>query len=184
MNQIKMKKEDSVLLVIDFQEKLMPIMKDHETLGLTVAKLITGCRILGIPAIVTQQYSKGLGETVEVVRNAFLTGFEPVEKVTFSCCGEPAFTSALEATKKKTVLISGIESHICVQQTVLDLLSSGYEVFVINDCISSRNNTDKKYAQRRMGDAGAVGTTCESALFELCVSAKAPEFKAISALVK
>lgn len=179
-----MKKEDSVLLVIDFQEKLMPIMKDQENLGLSVAKLIAGCEILGIPAIVTQQYTKGLGQTVEVVRDAFLTGFEPIEKMSFSCCGEPSFVEALQATKKKTVLISGIESHICVQQTVLDLLSSGYEVFVINDCISSRNNTDKKYAQRRMGDAGAIGTTCEAALFELCVSAKAPEFKAISALVK
>lgn len=184
MKAIKMKKEDAVLLVIDFQEKLMPIMKDYETLGLSVAKLIKGCSILGVPVIITQQYAKGLGQTVQVVKEALGEAFNPIEKVTFSCCGEPAFIDALEGTKKKMVLISGIESHICVQQTALDLLSSGYEVFIINDCISSRNNNDKKYAQRRMGDAGGIGTTCEAALFELCVSAKSPEFKAISALVK
>jgi nicotinamidase-related amidase len=184
MKAIKMKKEDAILLVIDFQEKLMPIMKDQETLGQNVAKLINGCRILGLPILVTQQYSKGLGETVQVVKDALGYSFEPIEKITFSCCGEPAFIEALESTMKKTIIVSGIESHICVQQTVLDLLSSGYEVFIINDCIASRNNNDKKYAQRRMSDAGACGTTFEATLFELCVSAKAPEFKAISALVK
>ncbi len=184
MKELKMKKEDAVLLVIDFQERLMPIMRDQEALGLTTAKLIKGCGILGLPTLVTQQYTKGLGETVAVIKEALGENFAPIEKISFSCCGEPAFIEALEQTKKKIVLVSGIESHVCVQQTVLDLLSSGYEVFIINDCIASRNNNDKKYAQRRMGDAGAVGTTCEAALFELCVSAKAPEFKAISALVK
>ena len=98
--------------------------------------------------------------------------------------GESAFVEALEKLGRKTVIIAGIEAHVCVQQTVIDLLEKGYTIFVANDCIASRSNTDKKYAQRRMGDAGAVGTTFESILFELLGGAKEPGFKQISAIVK
>jgi nicotinamidase-related amidase len=191
MKPLRIKKEDAVLLVIDFQEKLMPAMKDSGTLGQTVAKMIRGCRILGVPIIVTQQYTKGLGQTVPVIQTALdeertdmAPSCELIEKTSFSCCGAIDFVDAVRQSGKKTILVTGIESHICVQQTVLDLLEGGYGVFLINDCIASRSNIDKKFAQRRMGDAGAVGTTYESALFEMCVSAGAPEFKAISALVK
>jgi len=191
MKPKRINKDDAVLAVIDFQEKLMPAMKDSETLGATVARMIKGCRIMNVPIVVTQQYTKGLGETVPVIKEALEqeadglgNGYALVEKTSFSCCGEPAFLEAIGKTGKKTVLITGIESHICVQQTVLDLLEAGYDVFLINDCVASRNNNDKKYAQRRMSDAGAVGTTYEAVLFEMCRSAKAPEFKAISALVK
>jgi nicotinamidase-related amidase len=110
--------------------------------------------------------------------------FQPVEKASFSAMGEPVFVEALEKLGRKTVIIAGIEAHVCVQQTVIDLLEKGYTVFVANDCIASRSNTDKKYAQRRMGEAGAVGTTFESILFELLGGAKEPGFKQISALVK
>lgn len=193
-NQVqRIKKEDAVLVGIDFQERLMPAMKGNEELSAAVVKLVKGCRILGVPVIMTQQYTKGLGPTVVAIADALTeplgeeTGaaeFHPVEKTSFSAMGEPDFIDALEKLERRTVIIAGIEAHVCVQQTVIDLLEKGYTVFVANDCISSRSNTDKKYAQRRMGDAGAVGTTYESILFELLGGAKEPGFKQISALVK
>ncbi len=193
-NQVlRLKKEDAVLVGIDFQERLMPAMKNSVELEALAVKLVKGCRILGVPTIITQQYTKGLGPTVSAIASALTEKIDeeigdsellPVEKTSFSAMGEPAFVEALEKLGRKTVIIAGIEAHVCVQQTVIDLLEKGYTVFVANDCISSRSNTDKKYSQRRMGDAGAVGTTCESILFELCGGAKEPGFKQISALVK
>jgi nicotinamidase-related amidase len=189
----RLRKDDTVLVVIDFQERLMPAIKNNEELEVTAVKLVKGCRILGVPVIVTQQYTKGLGSTVSTIAAALTdpigetigaAEFNPVEKTSFSAMGEPSFVEALEKLGRKTVIIAGIEAHVCVQQTVIDLLESGYTVFVANDCISSRSNTDKKYSQRRMGDAGAVGTTYESILFELCGGAREPGFKQISALVK
>lgn len=190
---LKLKKQDAVLVGIDFQERLMPAMKNKEELEASVGKLVKGCRILGVPVIMTQQYTKGLGSTIPSIAAAVTESFDgdsaeeefrPVEKTSFSAMGEPAFVQELEKIGRKTVIIAGIEAHVCVQQTVMDLLESGYTVFVANDCISSRSNTDKKYSQRRMGDAGAIGTTYESILFELCGGAKDPGFKQISALVK
>lgn len=193
-NQVlRLKKEDTVLVGIDFQERLMPAMKGNEDLEEAAVKLVKGCRILGVPAIMTQQYTKGLGHTVPAIAAALTeplgddvaaAEFQPVEKTSFSAMGEPVFVETLEKLGRKTVIIAGIEAHVCVQQTVIDLLEKGYTVFVANDCISSRSNTDKKYAQRRMGDAGAVGTTYESILFELLGGAKETGFKQISALVK
>lgn len=193
-NQVqRLKKEDTVLVGIDFQERLMPAMKNKEELEEAAVKLVKGCRILGVPVVLTQQYTKGLGPTVPAIAAAMTEAvsenvgeadFQPVEKTSFSAMGEPAFVETLEKLGRKTVIIAGIEAHVCVQQTVIDLLDKGYTVFVANDCISSRSNTDKKYSQRRMGDAGAVGTTYESILFELLKGAKEPGFKQISALVK
>jgi len=193
-NQVlRLKKQDTVLVGIDFQERLMPAMKNNQELEAAAVKLVKGCRILGVPVIMTQQYTKGLGSTVHSIEAALTEPigeeigadeFQPVEKTSFSAMGEPAFVETLEKLGRNTVIIAGIEAHVCVQQTVIDLLDKGYTVFVANDCISSRSNTDKKYSQRRMGDAGAVGTTYESILFELCGGAKEPGFKQISALVK
>jgi Amidases related to nicotinamidase len=193
-NQVlKIKKEDAVLIGIDFQERLMPAMKNKEELELAAVKLIKGCRILGVPVIMTQQYTKGLGATIPSIASALTdplsedipaAEFVPIEKTSFSAMGEPSFVERLEKLGKKSVIIAGIEAHVCVQQTVIDLLEKGYHVFIANDCIASRSNNDKKYSQRRMGDTGAIGTTCESILFELLRGAKEPGFKQISALVK
>lgn len=180
---MKANRENSVLVVIDFQEKLMPIIDKNDELKRSVDKLIRGCRILDIPVLVSQQYTKGLGETIPVLKEA-LESFDPIEKTSFSCCGEPTFIQELEKAGKKTVIIAGIEAHICVQQTVIDLLELGYEVFLVQDCIGSRTSENKKYAENRMTGSGAIGTTYESILFELCKNAKAKGFKEISKLVK
>lgn len=187
MINYNIKREDAIFVAVDFQEKLMPAMKSADDVEEAAEKLIKGLRILEVPVIFTQQYTKGLGMTVEPLRKACGEkdeAFEYIEKTTFSAVKEPAFVSALQRSGKKTVIIGGVEAHICVQQTVLDLLENGYHVFVAVDCIGSRSNTDKKYSQRRMSEAGAVGTTFESILFELCGGAKDPSFKQISALVK
>ena len=113
-----------------------------------------------------------------------LGGFKPVEKIAFSCYGDSKFVDKLSESGKKNLLVIGIESHICVQQTVLDLLENGFNVYVIADCIGSRFETDKHYAEKRMRQAGAIITTAESVLFELLKSADHPKRKEIQGLIK
>lgn len=183
MKTIKIQKEDAILVLIDFQERLMRAMKNQEELAATAIKLIKGCNIMELPKLITQQYTKGLGPTIPGIHEA-LGQYDPIEKTSFSAMGEPAFVEALEKTGRKTVIIAGVESHVCVQQTALDLFEAGYTVFLPADCVSSRHKNDKKYALRRMAQAGAIITTCEAVLFELCGGSRQPGFKEISALVK
>ena len=175
--------ENTLALVIDFQARLMPIIRRHERLARTAATFVRGCRILGVPVLATQQYTKGLGDTVPELAEA-LGEQEFVEKITFSCYRNEEFKGKLESAGKKNILVTGIEAHVCVQQTVLDLLDGGYSVYVIADCIGSRFKPDRAYAERRMERAGAVLTTTESALFEMMVGADHPRRKEISSLVK
>lgn len=193
MKVTRIYKEDSVLVAIDFQEKLMPVMDNAKALEHTMSKLITGCRHMGVPILVTQQYTKGLGATIENLssvltdalgENSGKAVFEPIEKTSFSAMGEPEFVKALEASGKKTVIMAGIEAHICVQQTVLDLLEADYQVFIVSDAVDSRTKANKKAAVRRMVQSGAIETTYEAVLFELVGGAKQPGFKQISAIVK
>jgi len=181
---LKINKEDAVLVVIDFQERLMPAMKNSQELEQKMVKLIKGWIVLGLPIITTQQYTKGLGETITSIKDAMGENFLPIEKTSFSAMGEPNFVEVLETSGKRTVILAGIEAHVCVQQTALDLIEEGYQVFLVNDAISSRDNTDKKYAQRRICDSGAIGTTYEAVLFELVGDAKEDGFKQISGIVK
>lgn len=176
-------KEDALLVAIDVQEKLLPAMNRSEELERQTVKLIKGMRILGIPVFVTQQYTKGLGATTAPVAEA-LGEFSSIEKLTFSAMAEPEFERAICDTQRKTVILCGIESHICVLQTALDLLEQGYHVFVVQDCIGSRKDSDNLCSQARMTAAGATMTTYESVLYEIMKGAKAEGFKAISAIVK
>lgn len=188
----RLKKDDALLVMIDFQERIMPAMDSREALEDASVRLVKGCRAIGVPVLVTQQYTKGLGATIPALDNALTEGFAgvepasytPVEKTTFSAMGTPEFVDSLKAGGRRTVIIAGIESHVCVQQTVIDLLDAGYTVFVAADCVSSRKPEDRRMAKSRMRAEGAVYTTMESILFELCVGAKEPGFKEISAIVK
>jgi nicotinamidase-related amidase len=175
--------ENTLALVIDFQERLMPFIHNHGELARKAAIFIKGCRILGVPIVTVQQYTKGLGETVAELRDALGT-FTPVEKITFSAYGNEEFRDKLASAGPKHLLVTGIESHICVQQTVLDLLGGGHSVYLLADCVGSRFEEDKLYAVRRMEKAGAVVTTAESALFEMLIRADHPQRKEISNLVK
>ena len=188
MRDGKINREDALLLVIDFQEKLVPVIKDNDNLIETVARLIRGCNVIGLPIIYTQQYTKGIGDTVPKVKEAlFEAAPEKVmfaEKTSFSCYGEETFRDALKIADRNSIIVCGIEAHICVQQTVLDLLGAGFEVYLIDDAVGSRSNNDRKFAQRRMSEAGAIGTTYEAILFELLKDAKAEGFKQISQIIK
>jgi len=176
-------RENAAYVAIDFQEKLMPVMSGTQKLEEKTIKLIKGLEALGIPGIVTQQYTKGIGETVPAIAEA-LGDFEHVEKNTFSCMATEEFVSRLEALGKKDIIVLGIEAHICVQQTVLQLLEAGYNVYLAADCVSSRSEDDKLWAITRMGEAGAAITTYEAILYEILRGSKAEGFKAVSAIVK
>jgi nicotinamidase-related amidase len=173
----------TVLLLIDFQERLFPVMHEKEKLLNNVVKLIKGVQVLEIPIILTEQYPKGLGPTISEIKE-LIPGVKPVEKVCFSCTDEEAFNKALETLKRKQVLMAGIEAHVCVYQTAMALARAGYEVQVVSDCVSSRDPENKLAALFKMGAAGISPTTMEMALFELLKVAQGDKFKQISAIVK
>lgn len=170
-------------LIIDIQEKLFLHMDQPDVLLRRSLILIEGLQLLGVPLLITEQYPRGLGNTHNDVKQA-MASFKPVEKLSFSCCDEPAFMEALSRLGKKVVVICGIEAHVCVLQTVIDLVGSGFRPVVVADCTSSRNPTDKQWALQRMLEEGAIITTCESILFEIARVAGNEQFKAISRLVK
>ncbi|WP_371381350.1 hydrolase [Sporomusa aerivorans] len=178
---MRIAKSDSVLLMIDIQEKLYPHMENKEALRQKVSTLLEGGKALGVPLLAARQYPQGLGATIEEFRPYFTDYYD---KMTFSCCGNENLTGKLQATKCKNVIIAGIEAHICVLQTVVDLKALGYLPVVVADAVSSRNHHDYEFALRRMEYEGAILTTVESILFELCGQAGSDVFKTISRLIK
>ena len=180
---MRVHKDDTIAVVIDIQELLFPYIHENEKLETNNIKLIRGLNELGIPIIVTQQYTKGLLPTIKSISDV-ITDSDPIEKMSFSCCGEPKFNESLALSGKRNIIITGIESHVCVLQTVVDLIENGYNPVVIEDCISSRNPNDKKIAIDRMRAEGATVTTYESILFELLKVSGGDTFKSISKIVK
>lgn len=176
-------RENSIGLVIDIQERLVPAMEENDVLVENCKKLIEGLQILGVPMLVTQQYTKGLGETIEDVK-ALFSDFQYIEKKDFSCYDEPVFAEKLALSGAKNVIICGIESHVCVMQTAVDLKAVGYTPVVVSDCVSSRSFDNLDLAAERFRHEGIMMTSFESILFELTRSAGAPGFKEISKLVK
>ncbi|MBV9492737.1 MAG: hydrolase [Acidobacteria bacterium] len=182
----RLNRADAVLLVIDVQERLMPVIHEHEEVERNVDRLLRGARILDLPALVTEQYPKGLGATVEPVRRALLEtyGYRPIEKSCFSAWGCGELHAELRTLRRKQVLLAGVEAHVCVYQTAVDLVANGHEVFLIADAISSRTARNRDLALQRMLTEGAKLASTEMALFELLVEAGTEEFRAISRLVK
>jgi nicotinamidase-related amidase len=180
---MRIKVEDCVFVQVDVQERLFPHIAEKEELEKNLITLIQGLKLLEVPIIVNEQYKKGIGETIPSLRE--LTDDYPhFEKTTFSCCGNEDGLSAIKATGKKVVILAGIETHVCVLQTALDLLEEGLQPVLVTDCVNSRKAKDKETAIQRLIQAGVIPTTYESLLFELTVNAKNPVFKGISALVK
>jgi nicotinamidase-related amidase len=176
-------REDTVAVIIDIQERLFPHMADKEVLLKNTTVLINGLKILGIPMILTEQYPAGLGKTVAEI-SSLLAGNSPVEKIAFSCCDEPHFMKKLDSLHKKYVVLAGIETHVCVLQTCVDLAAKDYVPVLVADCVSSRKETDRQTATWRMQSEGAILTSYESLLFELCRVAGTEQFRGISKLVK
>ena len=176
-------KDHTSALIIDIQERLFPFIFENEKLIKNLSILIEGLKALSIPILVTEQYVKGLGPTVAPVA-ALIEGIKRTEKMCFSCCDEPRIAEAIAIAGKDNIIIAGIESHVCVLQTVIDLKHNGYHPVVVEDCISSRRENDKRIALERMRFEGAIITSCESILFELLRYSGTEQFKAISRLVK
>lgn len=174
---------ESVGLIIDMQERLYPFIHNHEQLTRNTGILIEGLKAIGIRILVTEQYTKGLGFTIEPLKE-LIREIPVIEKQAFSCCDEPLFSSEFKALNTKNVIIAGIETHVCVLQTVIDLLQEGYQPVVIEDCVGSRNPNDKAIAIERMRQEGAIISTYESILFELLRYSGTEVFKKISKLVK
>ena len=183
MKKLTLDRNDTICVLVDFQEKISKAMDRSKETEDAIVQLVKGLRILDVPIIVTTQYAKGLGATTPAVAEA-LGDHDEIDKRTFSCMADEAFQQALAASGKKQVLLCGIETHVCVQQTALHMADAGYQVFLIEDCCSSRKRSDFETALRRMRDAGITVTSGESALFELLFTSKAPEVRDISALVK
>lgn len=175
--------DETVAVVIDIQEKLLPHIHEWESTLQNCLKLIEGLQILAVPILATQQYTKGLGPTVPSVIQKF-PEFHHIEKLSFSCHEEPVFAEQILTLGKQNIILCGIESHVCVLQTCIDLLKAGYIPVVVEDCISSRKPDDKLIAVERMRQEGAIITTMESLLFELTRSAGSDLFKRISGVVK
>ncbi len=180
---MRITKQDTIGLIIDIQERLFPVMIEKEQLLKNCVTLVNGLSELGIPQIVTQQYTKGIGETLEEIRTAH-PNFDYIEKRDFSCFDEPIFVERLEKSKARNIIICGMESHVCVLQTAVDLKEAGYNPIVIMDCVSSRTKENLELAKERFRFEGIMMTSYESILFELTKSSTAPEFRAISKLVK
>lgn len=176
---MRVERENTIALVIDYQEKLVPVMYEKEKLIHDSAILLAGLKQLEIPMIITQQYTKGLGTTVKEITDA--AGHEEyLDKISFS-----AFESVKEKIKgNKFVIVCGIETHICVLQTVIDLAANGYIPVVVEDCVSSRKPNDRRIALKRMKEEGAILTTYESILFELLKVAGTETSKKIQRLIK
>ncbi|MDD3398265.1 MAG: hydrolase [Candidatus Methanomethylophilaceae archaeon] len=175
-------RDDCLLLVVDVQDRLLSAIPDCDELVQRCAIMVEGCQALSVPILLTQQYSRGLGPTASALREMIQDGH--VEKLHFDCCREPGFLPELEGSGRKTVLLCGLETHICILQTCLGLRNRGYKVHVLADAVSSRDPRKRQLALELMRDAGAVISNTETALFQMLGKAEGGEFKRISALVK
>lgn len=171
----------AALAVIDMQEGFRPVIPDFAGTAARIALMVQACNLLRLPLIVTEQYPKGLGRTVEEIAVHLPDGV--IEKLSFSACGVREFDTRLREHHVEQVMICGIEAHICVSQTGHDLIQNGYQVHLLSDAVASRLAHNREIGIDKMAQAGAVVSSIETALFELC-NAGTPEFKQLQALVK
>ncbi|NTU92981.1 MAG: hydrolase [Chlorobiaceae bacterium] len=175
--------KETLLLVIDVQGKLAPAVFESGLVEKNIGKLIRACKLLDVPMLYTEQYPKGLGSTVEPLKE--LIGDEaPYEKLTFSCCGNEAFMKRLRSLGRNDVLVVGMETHVCVYQTCVELLDFGYNVHLVADAVSSRHETNRSIGMHCIERAGGLLTSTEMAIFELVRVAEGDTFRAISKIVK
>lgn len=170
--------KDTALIVVDMQERLLPVILEHERVVSNVRLLLRAARELDLPVVMTTQYLKGLGPTHAEVAELAPPG-TPFDKLTFSCFGSPEFKSAVAATQRHTLLLCGVEAHICVLQTGLDALIAGYQVHVAADATGSRVAANAALGHRRLELAGAVLSSTETAIYELLGASGTPAFKAL-----
>ena len=171
------------LVIVDMQEHLLPVMAEPERVVQNVVRLARAATLLSLPVFSTEQYRKGLGPTVLEVAEA-IPGFAPIEKLSFSVCGAPGFTAGLEYHRISDIILCGVEAHVCVLQSCLDLLEQKLHVFAVADATSSRTLENHQHGLARMRETGAVIVSMEMIVFELLQRAGTDEFRKILPLVK
>ena len=179
-------RDQSALVVIDVQERLFPAMDaDHrEEVMRNLKVLAATAQRLGLPILATEQYPKGLGHTLPEMKAALPAGLEPMEKVAFSCWAVESFRTRLAASGKRQILLGGIEAHVCVLMSALDLLAAGFAVHVVADAVTSRTQANWRLAMDYLRQAGAVVTTTETALFQLLGQADSDAFRELARLIR
>jgi nicotinamidase-related amidase len=176
-----LKRGNAALLVIDVQDRINAVMADQSHLP-RIEVLVEACRALEVPVLASEQYPQGLGPTVESL--ATILGDTPPGKLTFSCARDEGLRKAIENSRCNQFIVTGIETHVCVQQTAIDLINNGFEVHVPHDAVNSRRPADKEWALHRIAAAGATITTTESAIFELLERCDTNDFKTVAKLIK
>ena len=176
--------DDSTLVIIDIQERLAPVMDEKDRVVKNTNLLIELAKTFKIPVVVTEQYPKGLGHTVPEIKQNLDGCMVLPEKLTFDCCGQDEFSEQLESGGRRNVIVAGMETHVCVLQTVLSLLKDGYNVHVVTDAVCSRDAGNKRTALEMLAKAGAVVTCTETVLFQVMKVAGTDEFKKISKMIR
>jgi nicotinamidase-related amidase len=176
----------AVLAIVDIQERLLGALAEERRTAVVERTLVAidTALVLGVPVLVSEQYPKGLGPTAAVIRERLGDAFAPVEKLAFSCGRSPEFRVALEQTGRREVIICGVETHVCVLQTALDLVREGYQVFVAADAVASRRDLDRDTALALLRQAGVTIGTTEMFAFQMLECAGTDEFRKISKIVK
>ncbi len=183
MERFILAKDDAVLVIVDIQERLAAVMAQRQKVLDNCRHLIEAAKLLSIPIVLNEQYPKGLGPTVPEIREA-LPAYAPHEKITFSCCRDGSFSGKFAELKRKKVILVGMEAHVCVLQTCIDLLRQGLQVHMVQDSTCSRTEENFRIGIECMRDAGAVITCTETVLFQLLERGGTEEFKAISKRIK
>lgn len=181
---MNIQKNNSIAIAVDLQEKIFPVINHKEQIIAQSCKLLKGLYTLNIPIVYTEQYPAGLGYTINEVKKVAGDDFKPVEKKFFSCYKVDPVRQILNDSDKEFIILFGIESHVCVMQTALDLIENYFIPVIVEDCTGSRYDLDKSIAIERLRQSGAIITSCESLLMELLEGADSPEFKSISKLIK
>ena len=181
---VKLNPNDALLMVVDFQERLLPAIHGREDIVRRTVVMIKAARILGLPIIWTEQYRKGLGSTDAAIVDAIGDAAEPIEKLAFSGLGDENVAATVKALGRSQLILCGIEAHVCILQTALRGLELGWEVFLAEDAIGSRRPSDRETGLRRLMQAGAVPATVEMLIMEALGVAGGEKFKAILPLLK
>jgi nicotinamidase-related amidase len=183
---MRLQRNEALLVIIDVQERFVPVIDRFDSVLANLDRLVRGMHVLDIPLLVTEQYVKGLGPTVAALQETLraTAGYRPIEKSCFSAAGSGEFLAELRRLKKKQILLAGIEAHVCVYQTAVDLLAAGHEVTLLVDAVSSRTAENRELAIRRLASEGAKLASTEMVLFEMLVESGTDEFRAISKIVK
>ncbi len=176
--------DQAILLVVDVQEKLLPAMSHPDRLTASIATLIQACDLLAVPMVVTEQVPHKLGQTVQTLKNLLPVAAATFEKTSFGCGESPDILAFLNSLEREQVILCGLETHVCVQQTAHQLLERGFQVHLMSDAVQSRAKHNHKAAIARMVQSGVVPSSVEAALFELLGDCEHPAFRSVQALVK